>query len=47
MTVLSTERLVLREWTADPADLARIFDIYSRRTRRSVLRTVMAGDPNE
>ncbi|MCX4386089.1 GNAT family N-acetyltransferase [Micromonospora peucetia] len=30
MTVLSTERLVLRDWTADPADLARIFDIYSR-----------------
>ncbi|MEH1100338.1 GNAT family N-acetyltransferase [Micromonospora sp. CPCC 205561] len=30
MTVLSTERLVVREWTADPADLSRIFDIYSR-----------------
>ena len=29
MTVLTTERLVLRDWTADPADLARIFDIYS------------------
>ncbi|MEU5945354.1 GNAT family N-acetyltransferase [Micromonospora sp. NPDC047465] len=30
MTVLTTERLVVREWTADPADLARIFDLYSR-----------------
>ncbi|WP_229399355.1 GNAT family N-acetyltransferase [Micromonospora okii] len=30
MGVLATERLVLRNWTDDPADLARIFDIYSR-----------------
>ncbi|MFG2008252.1 GNAT family N-acetyltransferase [Micromonospora sp. NPDC048868] len=30
MIVLTTRRLVLREWTVDPADLARIFDIYSR-----------------
>ncbi|SCG69345.1 Protein N-acetyltransferase, RimJ/RimL family [Micromonospora echinaurantiaca] len=30
MTVLTTDRLVLRDWTADPADLARIWDIYSR-----------------
>ncbi|MBM0234100.1 GNAT family N-acetyltransferase [Micromonospora sp. STR1_7] len=30
MTVLTTERLILRDWTADPADLARIYDMYSR-----------------
>ncbi|MEH1169776.1 GNAT family N-acetyltransferase [Micromonospora sp. CPCC 205539] len=30
MTVLVTERLILRDWTADEADLARIYDIYSR-----------------
>ena len=30
MSVLTTRRLVLREWTVGPADLARIFDIYSR-----------------
>ncbi|MEV4120300.1 GNAT family N-acetyltransferase [Micromonospora sp. NPDC049645] len=30
MTVLTTERLILRDWTDDPADLARIFAIYSR-----------------
>ncbi|NBE81919.1 GNAT family N-acetyltransferase [Micromonospora rubida] len=30
MGILATERLVLRDWTVDPADLARIFDIYSR-----------------
>ena len=30
MTVLTTERLILRDWTDDPADLARIYDIYSR-----------------
>ncbi|MGW1057665.1 GNAT family N-acetyltransferase [Micromonospora rubida] len=30
MGILTTERLLLRDWTADPADLARIFDIYSR-----------------
>ncbi|MEH0981182.1 GNAT family N-acetyltransferase [Micromonospora sp. CPCC 205556] len=30
MTVLITERLLLRDWTDSPADLDRIFDIYSR-----------------
>jgi len=30
MTVATTERLILRDWTAAPADLARIYDIYSR-----------------
>ncbi|MEU5914152.1 GNAT family N-acetyltransferase [Micromonospora sp. NPDC047527] len=30
MTIVTTERLILRDWTADPADLARIYDIYSR-----------------
>ena len=30
MTIVSTDRLVVREWTGEPADLARIFDIYSR-----------------
>jgi RimJ/RimL family protein N-acetyltransferase len=28
--VYETERLVVREWTRDPADLDRIFDTYSR-----------------
>ncbi|MFI7574991.1 GNAT family N-acetyltransferase [Micromonospora sp. NPDC049497] len=30
MTVVTTERLVIRDWTDTPADLERIFDIYSR-----------------
>ncbi|WP_346115909.1 GNAT family N-acetyltransferase [Micromonospora coerulea] len=30
MTIVSTERLVVREWTTEPADLDRIYDIYSR-----------------
>ena len=30
MTVATTDRLVLREWTDAPTDLARFFDIYSR-----------------
>ncbi|MCM0675068.1 GNAT family N-acetyltransferase [Micromonospora phytophila] len=30
MTVLTTERLVLRDWTDSPTDLGRIYDIYSR-----------------
>jgi RimJ/RimL family protein N-acetyltransferase len=30
MTVFETERLIVRDWTEDPADLARIFEIYSR-----------------
>ncbi|MFJ6197234.1 GNAT family N-acetyltransferase [Micromonospora sp. NPDC092111] len=30
MDALTTERLILRNWTDSPADLARIFDIYSR-----------------
>ncbi|SIN38281.1 GNAT family N-acetyltransferase [Micromonospora cremea] len=30
MTVLTTDRLILRDWTDDPADLTRIYDIYSR-----------------
>ncbi|SCE65165.1 Acetyltransferase (GNAT) domain-containing protein [Micromonospora haikouensis] len=30
MTVLTTERLNIRDWTAEPGDLARIYDIYSR-----------------
>ncbi|WP_460806408.1 GNAT family N-acetyltransferase [Micromonospora zhanjiangensis] len=25
-----TERLIVRDWTEEPADLARVFDIYSR-----------------
>ncbi|MEV4492691.1 GNAT family N-acetyltransferase [Micromonospora coxensis] len=29
MTVLTTERLILRDWTDSPADLDRIFAIYS------------------
>jgi RimJ/RimL family protein N-acetyltransferase len=28
--IFSTERLVIREWTDSPADLARIYDIYRR-----------------
>ncbi|MFB9719172.1 GNAT family N-acetyltransferase [Planobispora longispora] len=30
MTVYETERLIVREWTADPADLDRMTDIYTR-----------------
>lgn len=30
MTIATTERLVLRDWTESPEDLARIYDIYSR-----------------
>lgn len=30
MTVFETGRLVVRDWTEDPTDLARVFDIYSR-----------------
>jgi RimJ/RimL family protein N-acetyltransferase len=30
MMVYETQRLVVREWTEEPADLARIFDTYSR-----------------
>jgi RimJ/RimL family protein N-acetyltransferase len=30
MTIFETERLMLRLWTDDPADLRRIDDIYSR-----------------
>jgi RimJ/RimL family protein N-acetyltransferase len=30
MITFATERLVLRPWTEEPADLARVFDIYSR-----------------
>ncbi|MER7456128.1 GNAT family N-acetyltransferase [Micromonospora sp. NPDC126480] len=30
MTVVTTDRLVIREWSDSPADLARIYDIYSR-----------------
>lgn len=30
MTHLETPRLIIRDWTEDPADLARIFEIYSR-----------------
>ncbi|MFF5171213.1 hypothetical protein ACFY3U_01080 [Micromonospora sp. NPDC000089] len=30
MTVLSTQRLVVRDWTDAPTDLARIYDSYSR-----------------
>ncbi|WFF03413.1 hypothetical protein [Micromonospora sp. WMMD964] len=30
MTVVTTERLILRDRTDDPADPARIYDIYSR-----------------
>ncbi|MDG4792512.1 GNAT family N-acetyltransferase [Micromonospora sp. WMMD1082] len=28
--IVTTERLLVRDWTDEPADLARIFDIYSR-----------------
>jgi RimJ/RimL family protein N-acetyltransferase len=30
MTIFETERLVIRPWTEAEADLARVFDIYSR-----------------
>ncbi|MFF0309532.1 GNAT family N-acetyltransferase [Streptosporangium sp. NPDC004379] len=30
MTVYATERLIVREWTHDPADLDRMTDIYTR-----------------
>lgn len=30
MSHLETPRLVIRDWTEDPADLARVFEIYSR-----------------
>lgn len=30
VTVFETERLVIRDWTEEPADLARVYDIYSR-----------------
>ena len=30
MTIASTDRLLVRDWTDDPTDLARVFDIYSR-----------------
>ncbi len=30
MTVFRTGRLVVREWTEEPGDLARLYDIYSR-----------------
>ncbi|MEV1018461.1 GNAT family N-acetyltransferase [Micromonospora sp. NPDC049801] len=30
MTVITTERLILRDWTDEAADLARIYDIYRR-----------------
>lgn len=30
MSVYETDRLIVREWTEQPADLARLFDIYSR-----------------
>ncbi|MEV2240480.1 GNAT family N-acetyltransferase [Micromonospora sp. NPDC049891] len=30
MSVATTDRLLLRDWTDAPADLARIYDIYSR-----------------
>ncbi|MFC6017379.1 GNAT family N-acetyltransferase [Plantactinospora solaniradicis] len=30
MTIYETERLVIRNWTQEPADLARVFDTYSR-----------------
>ncbi|WBB70406.1 GNAT family N-acetyltransferase [Micromonospora sp. WMMD812] len=30
MTVLRTERLVVRDWTDAPADLARLYEVYSR-----------------
>ncbi|MCI4064781.1 GNAT family N-acetyltransferase [Micromonospora sp. R77] len=30
MTIVSTERLLIRDWTESAADLDRVFDIYSR-----------------
>jgi RimJ/RimL family protein N-acetyltransferase len=30
MTVFETERLIIRQWTEDPADVARAFDTLSR-----------------
>ncbi|GAB3972159.1 GNAT family N-acetyltransferase [Plantactinospora veratri] len=30
MTIYETERLVVRDWTLEPDDLARVFDTYSR-----------------
>jgi RimJ/RimL family protein N-acetyltransferase len=30
MTIVSTDRLAVRDWTENPADLDRIYDIYSR-----------------
>ncbi|MBE1487863.1 GNAT family N-acetyltransferase [Plantactinospora soyae] len=30
MTIYETERLVVRNWTLEPADLARVYDTYSR-----------------
>ncbi|MBO4208083.1 GNAT family N-acetyltransferase [Micromonospora echinofusca] len=30
MTVLTTERLIVRDWSESPADLDRAYDIYSR-----------------
>ncbi|QGN50202.1 GNAT family N-acetyltransferase [Micromonospora sp. WMMD558] len=49
MTVVTTDRLVIREWTDSPADLARVFDIYSR---DEVMRWLGGGagtltDPNQ
>jgi Acetyltransferases, including N-acetylases of ribosomal proteins len=29
-TIYSTDRLVIRDWTQEPADLDRVFDMYSR-----------------
>ncbi|MFY1690760.1 GNAT family N-acetyltransferase [Plantactinospora sp. WMMB782] len=30
MTIYETERLVVRDWTLEPDDLARVYDTYSR-----------------
>ncbi|MFY1669153.1 GNAT family N-acetyltransferase [Plantactinospora sp. WMMB334] len=30
MTIYETERLVVRDWTLEPEDLARVLDMYSR-----------------
>lgn len=30
MMIASTQRLVVRDWTESPHDLARVYDIYSR-----------------
>ena len=30
MTIFETERLMVREWTEDPGDLERAYDIYRR-----------------